>query len=164
MPPGNFKHVLDGWPAKSGLVGLILGGWQRPECLAIILLMQTTPTASHIGSVESFHKQEGSVAGFTGGDIRRRDFHAACQRQAEGLVVNPAWQARRIRLEDMRRGRAVHWNTDAAAFAHRHRQLWLRARERHRYSLVSDEERFVRQILQDTFEIMGCSNRSPLNR
>ena len=53
VPPRYLKHVLQGRSTNSGLVGFVLGGWRLPERLAIILLVQATPTAADISSVVS---------------------------------------------------------------------------------------------------------------
>ena len=163
VPPRYLKHVLQRRPANSRLVGLVLGGWRLPERLAIILLVQATPTAAYIGSIVSLHEQIGSFAGLAGGDVRRRDFHASRQGQAERLVLNAARKARRVRLENMRRWRAVHRDADAAGIVDGDGKLGLRAGQRHRDPLLADEERLVRQFLYDPLKVFRLAHRPPLN-
>src|SRR5262249_16899416 len=97
----------------------------------IIFLMQTTPTAADLGSVESLDEQIGSFAGLTGRDARRRDFHASSQGQAERLVLNTSPKARRVGFEDVRGRRAVHRNAYAACLIDRYSQLGLHSGEGH---------------------------------
>src|SRR5215472_433910 len=113
MSPRYVEHIFYGRPASSCLVGVVFGGWRRAQGLAIVLLVQATTTAADIGSVVSLHKQIGSFASSAGRDFRRRNSHALCQRQAERLVLNTARQTGRVRLENVRRWGAVHWDKDA---------------------------------------------------
>src|SRR5262249_43303407 len=58
MPPCQLKHVLQRRPANPGLVRFVLRGWRLSERLAIILLVQATPTTVDIRSIVSLHKGE----------------------------------------------------------------------------------------------------------
>jgi hypothetical protein len=79
VSPCCLEHVLQGRSAESRLVSFVLGRRQLPECLAIVLLVQATPTAADLGSVEALGKQVISFAGLAGGNIWRRNSHSPRQ-------------------------------------------------------------------------------------
>src|SRR6516162_108925 len=101
ISPRYIEHVLQGRPASSGLVGLILSGWRLTQSLAVILLVQPATTTADIRAVVSLHEQIGPLASCAGCYFRRRNSHTFCQRQAECLVLNAARQTRRVRLENV---------------------------------------------------------------
>src|SRR5947207_432797 len=90
ISPCYIEHVLEGRPANSGLVGLVLCGWRLTQGLAIILLVQPATSVSGIYSVVTLHEQIGPQPGSASCDFRRRNSHAFCQGQAERLVLNAA--------------------------------------------------------------------------
>src|SRR5262249_51688539 len=158
------EHVFQGRPGNSGVVGLVFGGWRRSERLAIVLLVQATPTAALIGSIVSLRQQIGASAGLAGGDVRRRDFHSSRQSEAECLVLNAARKTLRIRLENVRRWGPVRRNADTAAVVDGDGELRLRTGERDRDPLLADEIWPARQLLYESLEIFRVAHRPPLNR
>src|SRR5207245_6342357 len=105
----------------------------------------------------------GSFAGLTGGDIRRRDFHASRQGQAEGLVLNAAAKAWRVGLENVRRWRTVHRNAGATFVVDGYGELRLHAGKGHGDSLFAHKEWLAWQLLYDPLKVFRLVDRTPLN-
>src|SRR5438874_9755016 len=89
--------------------------------------------------------------------VRSRDSQPSRQREAERFVLNAAFKARRVRLENMRRRRPIHGNADITRVVHRDGELRLYPSEGHRYSLVADQERLGREFLDDTLKLTGLT-------
>src|SRR6266540_4739798 len=63
----------------------------------------------------------------------------------------------------MRRWRAFERDANASCVINGNRELRLEPGERHRNPFVADEEWLVRQVLNNSFEILGPFNRPPIH-
>ena len=60
--------------------------------------------------------------------------------------MNTSRQTGRVRLENVRRRRAIHWDVDVTILIYRDSELRLRSGKRHRDTFLANEEWLVGQI------------------
>jgi len=153
VPARHLEHVTQSRTGDPSVIGFVFGGWGFAERLAVILLVKATPSATDVRAVVSLGEQEGTFAGPASSDLRRRDPNTLCQGQAECLVLDAAPKLRSVRLENVRRRRAVHRDAYTACVVDGNGELRLRAGEGHRDALLTDKERLVREFLYDLLEV-----------
>src|SRR5262249_30704946 len=127
--------------------------WLRglPERLAEIFLVQAAPTAGRFSSIVSLNKQIASIARLSGSNARSCQTHPLRQRQAKCLILNTSPKTFGVRLQNMGRWRAVHWNADAAVVIEGDGKFCLYSRKRHGNAFVPHKKWFFRQFVYCPF-------------
>ena len=114
---------------------------------------KATPSATDVRAIVSSGKQEGTFAGAAGSDLRCRHSHTLRQSQTKCLVLDAAQKLRSVRLENVRRRRAVHRNAYALRVVDGNGELRLRAGKGHRDTLLANKKRLVREFLYEPLEV-----------